>query len=201
MHFNRKSAVEHEDLFGRIQTTAHTSRRWPMWRGRRVVSRWSTAAQSEKQTSFVFFFFFGGMELGDRREGTTNPHPEQRTKSEQKVEFSDHPKQNGQLMTKRMASTTFGGGGGKMRLQLDVAKKSVQFKYKNCNNAPTHSQFFFSTEGIPQHAVYPALPSREQGGITATVGGENSEKSPCESRRFFLFLWRCSLFVIFKGEF
>lgn len=90
-----------------------------------------------------FFFFLGGVELGDRREGATNPHPEQRTKSEQKAEFSDDPKQNGQLMTKHMASTTFGGGGGKMRLQLDVAKKSVQFKYKNCNNAPTHSQFFF----------------------------------------------------------
>lgn len=50
----------------------------------------------------------------------------------------------------------------RMRLQLDVAKKTCPIKYKNCNNAPTHSQF--STEGIPQHAVYPALPSREQGG-------------------------------------
>lgn len=140
--------------------------------------------------------------MGGRREGATNPHPEQRTKSEQKAEFSDDPKQNGQLMTKHMASTTFGGGGGKMRLQLDVAKKSVQFKYKNCNNAPTHSQsFFFSTEGIPQHAVYPALPSREQGGITATVGGENSEKSPCESRRFFLFFGGAAFSLFSRGEF
>lgn len=48
-------------------------------------------------------------------------------------------------------------------LQLDVAKKNCPIKYKNCNNAPTHSQI--STEGIPQHAVYPALPSREQGAL------------------------------------
>ena len=114
------------------------------------------------RVSFVCFWRRGIG--GPWREGVTNPHPEQKTKSERRVEFCDHPKQNGQLMRKHMASTTFGGGGGRMRLQLDVAKKSVQFKYKNCNNAPTHSQFFFSTEGIPQHAVYPALPSREQGG-------------------------------------
>lgn len=51
-----------------------------------------------------------------------------------------------------------------MRLLQDVAnKRSVQFNVQNCNNAPTHSQFF-STEGIPQHAVYPTWPSGGAGG-------------------------------------
>lgn len=76
--------------------------------------------------------------------------------------------------TEIMASSTFVRG-TEMRLQLDVAK-SVRLNKKNCNNAPTHSQI--STKGIPQHAVYPALPSWEQGGgITTTAGGGNSHIS------------------------
>lgn len=74
-----------------------------------------------------------------------------------------------------MASITFREEGreGGDETSARCGKEKCPIKYKNCNNAPTHSQI--STEGIPQHAVYPALPSREQGGITATVGGgENS---------------------------
>lgn len=61
-----------------------------------------------------------------------------------------------------------------MRLQLRCGKEKCPIKYKIAIMLLHIHKF--STEGIPQHAVYPAWPSREQGGrgITAAVGGENS---------------------------
>lgn len=91
--------------------------------------------------------------------------------------WTENPKNT----TEIMASITLVGG-TEMRLQLDVAKEECLFKYKNCNNAPTHSQI--STKGIPQHAVYPALPSWEQGGALQQQREEATLTSVQEEKGF-----------------
>lgn len=50
---------------------------------------------------------------------------------------------------------------------------SVQVEVQNLQQCSYTFTIFFSTEGIPLHAVYPAWPSGEQGGVT--VGGGDSE--------------------------
>lgn len=80
-----------------------------------------------------------------------------------------------------MASITFDLTRGGVRLKLNVDETSARCGKEKCPIKYKIAIMLlhihkFSTEGIPQHAVYPALPSREQGGrgITAAVGGENS---------------------------
>lgn len=64
----------------------------------------------------------------------------------------------------------------------------MPYRVQNCSTAPTRSQV--STEAIPQHAVYPALSLREQGGggiTAAAVGGEISTFNSHDFRMRFPF--------------
>ena len=51
-----------------------------------------------------------------------------------------------------------------------------------------HNFFFLLRAYHSMQSTLPCHRGSRGGGITATVGGENSEKSPCESRCFFLIL-------------
>lgn len=95
------------------------------------------------------------------------------------VLFSDHPKHNRKIWLLELSGGWGWGvrGGFGVRLQLDAAKKSVHLNTK-CNNAIMllHIHKFLLRA---YHSMQSTLPchhrSRGGGGITATVGGENSE--------------------------